>query len=208
MPIGSWFIPEDKLRQELQQLIPAEDTILYTTAIQVKISGSKRGSVVRIGELAITNRGIAIFATWKALAGGLQSMKGGPLQEYIGYDRIEHIKGRGAQAHILVAPPVDSKKDKVEYELEVEQSKPHEKKSIFKRRRGQFSAVLEQAMYNYRTGQAAKSVPKPVQHPATAVRATPAGTSPRRVEYCPECGAFLDDPVSFCEYCGAQISSK
>ncbi len=209
MPGSEFYIPEEKLSEELQKLIPAEDTILYTTLVYIKIIGDKyEGTTIKVGELAITNRGIAFFAKAKGLKGGLISRIGGPISRYIRYDRIKHITGKGARLKLLIEPHLDTEEKETEYELIVEQSKPYEKKSTFKRRKEQFSAVLELAIYRYRTGQAVPAQTGPPQHPATQVPATPQpqeSQRPRRYTYCASCGSFLEDPAHFCDYCGAPL---
>lgn len=206
MPIGDWFIPEGKLEKELVELVPGEDTIIYTTAILVETGDELRGHVVKVGQLAITNRGVAFFAKRKGLRGGLISFRGGPIQEYVPYDQIAHIDSRGDRVIIHVSPHIDAE-DQAEkwYELVVEYSKPYEEKKAFKRRKKQFSAVLEHAMYRYRTGQARPKVKRRGKHPATEVRATPKRSRRRRVQYCPKCGTFLEEPEAFCEGCGAPL---
>ncbi|MFX1564317.1 MAG: zinc ribbon domain-containing protein [Promethearchaeota archaeon] len=198
------YIPEEKLSEEIKRLIPGEDTILYTTTVYVKIIGSKyEGTTIKVGELAITNRGIAFFAKAKGLTGGLISKLGGSVHQYIRYDRIKHITGKGARLQILVEPLLDSEEKETEYELIVEQSKPYEKKSTFNKRKGQFSAFLELAIYRYRTGQAVPTPTETLQHPATQTRATlEASQQPRRFTYCPSCGAFLEEPAYYCSNCG------
>ncbi|MFX1563603.1 MAG: hypothetical protein ACFFDP_09900, partial [Promethearchaeota archaeon] len=130
MSASELYIPEEKLSEEIRNLIPAEDTILYTTAAYVKKIGDKHeGTTIKVGELAITNRGIAFFAKAKGLTGGLISRIGGPINQYIRYDRIKHITGKGARLQILIEPLLDSEEKETEYELIVEQSKPYEKKS-------------------------------------------------------------------------------
>lgn len=205
MPIGEWYIPERKLSKELKKLIPGEDTVLYTTAIFVETGTRLEGRPIKVGELAITNRGVAFFAKRKGLKGGLLAWRGGPIHEYVQFDRIEHIEGKGPVVGIRVAPPLDSDEEEKEYELTVAQSEPFEDEDSFKRRRGQFSSVLEHAMYRYRTGQAQPALRKQIKHPATAVRATPRRKRPRRVQYCPHCGSFLEEPAVYCDNCGARL---
>ncbi len=204
MPKIEWYIPEDQLNTKLEELIPAEDTILYTTAINIRKITKKKGGIVKAGQLAITNRGIAFFARRKATVGGVMSYRGGPFQQYIRFDRIEHIEGKGEEVHIRVSPLIDSDEKETEYDLLVERSAPYEDEKSFKRRKGQFSAVLEQAIYRYKTGQASPRTGTLPQYPAQRAR-TIDKTQPRRVGYCPKCGAFLENPVSFCDNCGAPL---
>ncbi len=210
MPIGNWYIPEGKLEKELTALIPGEDTIIYTTTIHVETGDELKGHVIKVGQLVITNRGVAFFAKRKGLTGGLISFRGGPISEYIRYDQIEHIDSRGDRVIIHISPPIDAE-DKQEkwYELVVQQSKPFEKKKGFSERKKQFSSVLEHAMYRYRTGQARPDLPRTKKRgipAATSVRATPKPQVRRRVMYCPKCGAFLEDPEAFCESCGTPLN--
>jgi hypothetical protein len=204
MPQIEWYIPEEKLNTKLEELVPAEDTILYTTAINVRKITKKKGGIVKAGELAITNRGIAFFARQKVTVGGIMSYRGRPFQEYIRYDRIAYIDGKGEEVRIRVSPPIDSREKVTEYDLIVERSAPYEDEKTFKRRKGQFSAVLEQAIYRYKTGQASPRTGTITQHPAQRARAVDT-VQPRRVGYCPKCGAFLENPVSFCDSCGAPL---
>ncbi|MFX1341560.1 MAG: hypothetical protein ACFFAL_02595 [Promethearchaeota archaeon] len=206
MPIGDWYIPEDKLSKNLMKLIPGEDTIIYTSAVLVETGDELRGHMVKVGQVAITNRGVAFFAKRKGLTGGIISFRGGPFQEYIRFDQIAEIKSRGERVTIRITPDIDSEdKEEKWYELIIAKSKPYETKKIFDRRKKQFSAVLEHAMYRYRTGQAKPDLPKKSKHPGVAVRATPKRTRRRRVQYCPKCGAFLEEPEAFCESCGAPL---
>lgn len=206
MPIGNWYIPEGKLSIDLTKLIPGEDTIIYTTIILVETGDELRGHVIKVGQLAITNRGVAFFAKRKGLRGGIISLRGGPIEEYIRYDRISDIDSRGDRVIIHVSPHIDAeKKEEKWFELAVDQSKPYEDKKSFSRRRGQFGAVLEHAMYRYRSGQARPDLPKRGKHPAIEVQASPRIPHQRLVQYCPKCGTFLEEPATFCESCGAPL---
>jgi len=202
VPKGEWYIPEGKLSADLRQVIPAEDTIVYTTMALVK--QRSRGPATRVGELAITNRGFGFFAKGQVLKSGLQGLHGGPIREYIRFDRIEHIESKGTLVHMRVSPPVDAGEGEDEIELTVDQAKPYEDAAAFKRRRGQFGATLEHALFLYRTGQAVSPLLQPSPPVPVAMPTTP--TAPRRVLYCPRCGAFLEDPAGFCENCGAPLS--
>ncbi|MFW9986347.1 MAG: zinc ribbon domain-containing protein [Candidatus Odinarchaeota archaeon] len=205
MPIGDWYIPEGKLTKNLVKLIPGEDTVIYTTTILAETGDELMGHVVKVGELAVTNRGLAFYAKRKGLTGGLISFRGGPIQEYIRYDQISKIESKEDRILIRIAPDIDAEIQKERwYELKVEQSKPYEDDKTFKKRRKQFSSVVEHAMYRYRTGQAKPVLPKK-KHPAVAERATPRRRRRRRVQYCPKCGAFLEDPAAYCESCGSPL---
>ena len=209
MPLGNWYIPEGKLGEDVSNLVPGEDTIIYTSQVHVETGDDIRGHVIKVGEIVVTNRGIAFYAKRKGLTGGLISFRGGPIAEYIRYDQISHIDSQNDRVIIHVEPDIDAEdKDEVWFELVVVQSKPYEKKKAFEKRKKQFSAVLEHAMYRYRTGQARPDLPrrrKEAKHPATRVRATPKRVRRRRVQYCPKCGAFLEEPEAFCESCGTPL---
>ncbi len=209
MPIGDWYIPEGKLGKEVSKLIPGEDTILYTSQIYVETGDDIRGHVLKVGQIAVTNRGVAFYAKRKGLTGGLISFRGGPIAEYIRYDQIAHIDSQNDRVIIHVTPDIDAKsKEEKWFELLVVQSKPYETKKAFEKRKKQFSSVLEHAMYRYRTGQARPDLPKSrrqAQPTATRVRATPQRVRRRRVQYCPKCGAFLEEPEAFCEVCGTPL---
>lgn len=209
MPIGNWYIPEGKLGKEVSDLVPGEDTIIYSSQVHVETGDELRGHVIKVGEIVVTNRGIAFYAKRKGLTGGLISFRGGPIAEYISYDHIAHIDSQNDRVIIHVTPDIDAEeKDEKWFELVVVQSKPYEKKKEFEKRKKQFSAVLEHAMYRYRTGQARPDLPKrrrEIQHPATRVRATPKRVRRRRVQYCPKCGAFLEEPEAFCDACGTPL---
>jgi hypothetical protein len=201
MPKGEWYIPDGKLTAELRQIIPAEDTIVYTTMALVK--QRSRGPATRVGELVITNRGLGYFAKGQVLRSGLQGIRGGPVREYFRFDRIEHIESKGTQVRLRVSPPVDAGGEEDEIELTVDQAKPYEDTATFKRRRGQFGPTLEHALFLYRTGQAVPPQFQPSPPIPAAMPTTPAGS--RRVIYCPRCGAFLEDPADFCENCGGRL---
>lgn len=201
---GDFYIPEQELSPELRELIPTEDTIIYTSAVTVKRIVEGESSVIKAGELAVTNRGLAFYSKAKASVGGILSYKGGPISEYVGFDRLKHITGKGSRVRLVVDPPRDSGEKQREYRLSVEQSSPHETREGFKRRRRGFSAVLEQAFYKYRGGEARPRRVRRVKHPATEVRAIPRRKQ-RRHAYCNECGTFLEDPAEFCENCGARL---
>ncbi len=204
---SDFYIPEKELSPELKELIPLEDTIIYTSAVWVKRMTEGETSVIKVGELAITNRGLAFYSKAKTSVGGLLSHKGGPLSEYISYDRLRHIAGKGSMVRLVVDPPRDSGEEPREYILSVRQSSPHETREGFSRRRKGFSAILENAFYKYRGGEARPRRVRRVKHPATEVRATPK-VRKRRYAYCNECGAFLEDPAEFCENCGARLVEK
>jgi hypothetical protein len=183
-------------------LIPVEDTIIYTTMVLVK--QRSRGPATRVGELAITNRGLGYLAKGQVLKSGLQGMRGGPVREYLRFDRIEHIESKGIQVRLRVSPPVDAGGEEDEVELTADQAKPHEDGATFKRRRGQFGPTLEHALFLYRTGQAVPPQFQASPPIRTTMPNAPAGT--RRVAYCPRCGAFLEDPADFCENCGGRLT--
>ncbi len=209
MPIGDWFIPEGKLGKEVSELVPGEDTIIYTSQVHVETGDDIRGHVIKVGQIVVTNRGIAFFAKRKGLTGGLISFRGGPIAKYVRYDQISHIDSQNDRVIIHVTPDVDAEDKKEKwFELVVVQSKPFETKKKFDRRKKQFSSVLEHALYRYRTGQARPDLPKrkrQIAHPATKVRTTPRRERRRRVQYCPKCGAFLEEPEAFCEVCGRPL---
>ncbi len=209
MPIGDWHIPEGKLGEEVSKLVPGEDTIIYTSQVHVETGDDIRGHVIKVGQIAVTNRGIAFYAKRKGLTGGLISFRGGPIGEYVRYDQIAHIDSQNDRVIIHVTPDIDAE-DKEErwYELVVVQSKPFEKKKAFEKRKKQFSSVLEYALYRYKTGQARPDLPrsrKQSQHQATRVRASRRRVRRRRVQYCPKCGGFLEEPEAFCEVCGTPL---
>jgi hypothetical protein len=209
MPIGDWYIPEETLGREVSKLVPGEDTIIYTSQVYVETGDDIRGHVIKVGQIAVTNRGIAFYAKRKGLTGGLISFRGGPIAEYIRYDQITHVDSQNDRVIIHVTPDIDAE-DKQEkwFELIVVQSKPYEKKKAFERRKNQFSSVIEHAIYRYRTGQARPALNKrqrQKQPETTRVRATPQRTRRRRVQYCPKCGAFLEEPEAFCEVCGTPL---
>ncbi|MFX0169509.1 MAG: zinc ribbon domain-containing protein [Candidatus Hodarchaeota archaeon] len=209
MSFGDWFIPEGKLQKNLIDLIPGEDTIIYTSAANVQLKDDVLGNILKVGELAITNRGIAFFAKRKGLKGGVLAFRGGPIKEYIGYDRIARIEGKGDHLILHVTPDIDAPEEQEQwYELTVIQSEPHEGKETFVRRRKSFSAVVEQAMYRYRSGQAKPEIRRKVRHPAKKFSMTLKKGQIRRVQYCPKCGAFLEDPATFCESCGEPLRQK
>ena len=188
------------------KLIPGEDTVIYTTVILAETGDELRGHIVKVGELAVTNRGLAFYAKRKGLTGGLISFRGGPIREYVRYDQIAKIESKEDRVVIRIAPDIDAEKQKERwYELKVEQSKPYENDKTFKKRRKQFSSVVEHAMYRYRTGQAKPVLVKQKKHPAVAEKATPRRSRRRRVQYCPKCGAFLEDPAAYCESCGSPL---
>ncbi|MFX1318338.1 MAG: hypothetical protein ACFE9D_07500 [Promethearchaeota archaeon] len=209
MPIGNWYIPEGKLDDALTKLIPGEDTIIYTSLVYVKTGDELRGYVTKVGQIAITNRGVAFYAKRKGLTGGLISFRGGPIAEYARYDHISHIDSQDDRVIIHVTPDIDAEdQDEKWFELVVVETEPYETKKEFEKRKGQFSAVLEHALYRYRTGQARPDLPKqkkPAQPNATRVRATLKSARRRRVQYCPKCGAFLEEPEAFCEVCGKPL---
>ncbi len=204
---GDFYIPEKELCPELRVLIPLEDTILYTSSVKVKRIVKGERSSIKGGELVITNRGVAFYSDADVSAGGILSFRGGPISEYVSYDRIVKIIGKGAKVHIMVDPPLDSGEPRREYVLIVEPSSPHETSAGFKRRKAGFSAVLEQAFYKYRGGEAKPRRVRRGKHPATEVRATPR-VKRRRYAYCNECGSYLEDPAEFCENCGARLIEK
>jgi hypothetical protein len=202
MAKGEWYVPEGKLNAELRQVVPAEDTIVYTTAALVK--QRSRGPATRIGELAITNRGVGYYVKGQVLKSGLQGLRGGPIREYIRFDRIEHIESKGTTVLIRVSPPVDVNGPEDEIELTADQSKPYEDLATFKRRRGQFGPTLEHTLFLYRTGQAVSPLLQP--SPPVPVPMPQPPTGGRRAVYCPRCGTFLEDPAEFCENCGARLA--
>lgn len=209
MPIGDWYIPEGKLRKDLTDLIPGEDTILYTSAAFVELKDDAIGPILKVGELAITNRGVAFFAKRKGLKGGVLGFRGGPFREYIRYDRIEHIESKGDRVIIEVTPHIDAPEEKKQkYELVVVQSEPFEDKKRFTKRRKSFSAVFEHAMYRYRSGQALPDTSKRRKPPIHTMPRASRKKQRRRVQYCPKCGAFLEEPVAFCENCGAPLQKQ
>jgi hypothetical protein len=207
--VGDWYIPEGKVGKEVSRLIPGEDTILYTSKVHVETGDELRGHVIKVGQLVITNRGVAFYAKRKGLTGGLLSFRGGPIAEYVSYDRISYIDSQDDRVIIHVSPHIDAENQEENwFELIAVQSDPYETKKEFEKRKKQFSAVLEHAMYRYRSGQARPDLPKALsrqQPDATRVRATPQLTRRRRVQYCPKCGAFLEEPEAFCEVCGAPL---
>jgi hypothetical protein len=209
MPIGNWYIPEDKLDNKLTNLVPGEDTIIYTSQVYVKTGDEIHGHVTKVGQIAVTNRGVAFYAKRKGLTGGLISFRGGPIAEYVRYDHISHIDSQDDRVIIHVTPHIDAKdQEELWFELVVVESKPYETKKAFEKRRKQFGSVLEHAMYRYRTGQARPDLPKkrrPAQPEAIRVQATPRTARRRRVQYCPKCGAFLEDPEAYCEVCGKPL---
>ena len=208
MPIGDWYIPEGKLQKELTDLIPGEDTILYTSAAYVELKDETIGPILKVGELAITNRGVAFFAKRKGLKGGVLGFRGGPFREYIGYDRIDQIESKGERVIIEVTPHIDAPDEKMKkYELVVLQSEPFEDKKSFTKRRKSFSAVLEHMMYRYRSGQAQPDPEGRKRSTRKAPRRKTKGQV-RRVQYCPKCGAFLEEPAAFCENCGAPLQQR
>ena len=208
MPIGEWFIPEGKLQKDLMDLIPGEDTILYTSAAYVELKDEAIGPILKVGELAITNRGVAFFAKRKGLKGGVLGFRGGPFREYIRYDRIEQIESKGERVIIDVTPHIDEPDQKMKkYELIVLQSEPFEDKKGFAKRKKSFSAVLEHAMYRYRSGQAQPD-PKGRRTSVRKVKRKRTERQVRRVQYCPKCGAFLEEPAAFCENCGAPLQKR
>lgn len=204
---SDFYIPESDLSPELRVLIPLEDTIIYTTSVKVKRIVKGERSAIKSGEMVITNRGLAFFTKADVSAGGILSYKGGPISEYVGFDRLIHIIGKGAKAQIVVDPPRDSGEPRREYVLIVEQSSPHETRVSFKSRKAGFSAVIEQAFYKYRGGEARPRRTRRVKHPATEVRATPRRRK-KQYAYCNECGTFLEDPAEFCENCGSRLIEK
>jgi len=209
MPIGDWYIPEGKLGKEVSKLVPGEDTIIYTSKVYVETGDGLRGHVIKVGQIAITNRGIAFYAKRKGLTGGLVSFRGGPISEYVRYDHISNIDSQNDRVIIHISPLIDAEdKEEKWFELVVVQSEPFESKKSFDKRKNQFSAVLEHAMYRYRTGQARPDLPriqKQKKPDTTRVRATPPRVHRRRVQYCPKCGAFLEEPEAFCEVCGMPL---
>ena len=204
---SDFYIPESELCPELRVLIPLEDTILYTTAVKVKRIVKGERSSIKGGELVITNHGVAFYSEADISAGGILSFRGGSISEYVGYDRVTKIIGKGAKVHLVVDPPRDSGESRREYVITVEQSSPHESREVFKRRKAGFSAILEQAFHKYRGGEARPRRTRRVKHPATEVRATPR-VKRRRYAYCNECGSYLEDPAEFCENCGARLIEK
>jgi hypothetical protein len=202
-----FYIPESELCPELRVLIPLEDTIIYTTAVKVKRIVKGERSSIKGGELVITNHGVAFYSEADISAGGILSLRGGSISEYVGYDRVVKIVGKGAKVHLVVDPPRDSGESRREYVITVEQSEPHESRAVFKRRKAGFSAVVEQVLYKYRSGEARPRRTRRVKHPATEVRATPR-VKRRRHAYCNECGAYLEDPALFCENCGGRLIEK
>jgi hypothetical protein len=209
MPLGNWYIPEGKLQKDLTDLIPGEDTILYTSVVYVELKDEAIGPILKLGELAITNRGIAFFAKRKGLKGGVLGFRGGPFREYIRYDQIEKIDSKGERVEILVSPDIDSPEEKPRrFELLVMQSEPFEDKKSFAKRRKSFSAVLEHAMYRYRSGQAQPDTVGKRKPPTRRASKTALKRQRRRVQYCPKCGTFLEEPAAFCENCGAPLKQK
>ncbi len=201
---SDFYIPERELCPELRVLIPLEDTILYTTAVKVKRIVKGERSSIKSGELVITNRGVAFFSDTDISAGGILSLRGGPITEYVRYDRVIKIIGKGAKVHLVVDPPRDSGEPQREYVITVEQSSPYESREVFKRRKAGFSAILENAFYKYRGGEAMPKRVRRAKHPGTEVRATPRRKR-KRYAYCNECGMYLEDPAEFCDNCGARL---
>lgn len=208
------YIPEEELSEELRQLIPPDDVLLYTSAVAVR--KCEFASTLKFGQLAITNRGLAFAVRRKGLKGGLLALRGGPIQEYISFDRVEILRNMGQMVRIRVSPhPREDPSGKpVEYEIAVERSHPYEERASFKERRELFGAFLEQAIFLYRTGQAVPP-PIPAQVEPTVTPAQPparlGGEAPirtRRPMYCPQCGAFLEDPGRFCDQCGAPLTEE
>jgi len=97
-----FHIPEGELSSELLQLIPPDDTILYTSAVAVRKCGF--ASALKFGQLAITNRGLAFTAKRRGLTGGIMALRGGPILQYVSFDRVEIIKNLGRMVRIRVTP--------------------------------------------------------------------------------------------------------
>ena len=204
--MAQWNIQEYKLNPQTRQLVPKEDMVLYTTAVQAE--QHSLGSAVRIGELVITNRGIALHAEGTGLVG----KRAPPIHLYIGYDRVRRIEGRGPKVELYIEPWPAGKEKEDKVELEVRQCEPEEKEKAFRERRKLFGSVIEQALTRYRTGQAGPARPPPMPS-GPAVFAPPppppAGQpAPRPVEFCPNCGASIDTPSKFCEHCGAKLPQQ
>jgi len=200
--MAQWNIQEYKLNPQTRQLVPKEDMILYTTAVQAQ--QHSLGSAVRIGEAVITNRGIALHGEGTGLVG----KRGPPIHLYIGYDRVRRLEGRGPKVELYIEPWPAGKEKEDKIELEVQQCAPDEKDKAFKERRKLFGSVIDQALTRYRTGQAGPARPPPMPSgPAVFAPPPPPGPqpAPRPVEFCPNCGASIDTPSKFCEHCGAKL---
>jgi hypothetical protein len=199
--MAQWHIQEYQLNPQTRQLIPKEDMVLYTTAVQAR--QESLGSAVRIGEAVITNRGIAIHAEGTGLLG----KRAPPIHLYIGYDRVRRIEGRGAEVELYIEPWPAGKEKEDQIDLEVQRCEPDEKENAFKQRRKLFASVIEQALTRYRTGQAGPARPPPMPS-GPAVPPPPGAPAARPVDFCPNCGASIDTPSKFCEHCGAKLPQQ
>lgn len=201
--MAQWNIQEYKLNPQTRQLIPKEDIVLYTTAVQVR--QHSLGSATRVGEAVITNRGVALHAEGTGLLG----KRGSPIHLYIGYDRVRRTEGRGAKVTLYIEPWPAGKEKEDEVDLEVQQCEPDEKDAAFKQRRKLFASVIEQALTRYRTGQSGPARPPPMPSgPAVLPPSPPPQPATPRVEFCPNCGASIDTSGQFCEHCGAKLPPK
>jgi hypothetical protein len=184
-------------------LIPKEDMVLYTTAVQAR--QDSLGRAARVGEAVITNRGIAIHAEGTGLLG----QRADPVHLYIGYDRVRRIEGRGGKVQLFIEPWPAGKEKEDEIELKAERCEPNERENAFKQRRKLFASVIEQGLNRYRTGQAGPARPPPLPvGPAVPPPPPAAPPTTGRIEFCPTCGASIDTAGKFCEHCGAKLPEQ
>ena len=135
-------IPVENLDAKLKELIPADDTVLYTTRAEITKTGF--GGDKKFGHIVVTNNGIAFRASKMGFArAGIMSAAKGALQDYIPFSNIVELQNKKNKVKFKAEIPEKPGK-KRGWELKVERCKTvDEPKDSFKMRKDAFGTFVE-----------------------------------------------------------------
>ena len=136
------YIPFETLDEKLRQLVPSDDTILYTSRAQIFKTGF--GGDKKFGHIVITDKGLAFRAGKMGfMSASVMSAAKGALEDYIPFSRIAEFHNKKDKIQIKAEVPEKPGK-KRGWLFKIERCKiVDEPKDSFKRRKDLFGSFVE-----------------------------------------------------------------